>query len=611
MSRCLGLGLFAIASLMDPVIRERGGHKQKRQRATASSDSLDAAAAEISPLGTGLLCRWSEGQLSAVDVQELAALAVQSGCTDPEVVWLASIGAHGKNVSHCSRALYSAYCRDMNLPERYDITVPLREKGSKEASLEVNISLLLPHDWFANLSVTNKFSEFMGIPCIESWWAGASLKNPKFFQHPCLDKPFKTKGVPFVLHGDGAKLHDRDSLLIVSMKFMLGKSGFKDSHLYLAALPKSVATDEAWEKIWQCLAWSLDCVSEGVHPDRDHQGNCWPKDSPRAQLAGAPLMPQERFGVFWGMTGDLDYFMKDLGLPYHSSNAFCWRCRANRSDLPWNDFRQDAGWRSTILRRHEVRNLQLSCPLFTAACMSALMLMFDVMHVCDQGISSHVIANVLWTMVFQDMTGDKNANFETLWQRLREIYSELKLAYAITKFELKQICDPDSPHAAYPCLRQVRAAETRHLLKVVSALANERSNGSQLHKHRALMCEALVKFYDIIHESGYYITDGATFKQAASQFQLNYQWLSQNAMQNGQHLWSVVPKHHFFEHLVDQALFENPKMFWVYTGEDFVGRLCRVAHFVLPGKATHDLTSFLVERYLIGFHLRHARLDHE
>lgn len=451
----------------------------------------------------------------------------------------------------------------------------------------------------------------MGIPNIESWWAEASLRNPKFFQHPCLDKPFKTKGVPFVMHGDGAKLHDRDSLLTVSMKFLLGKSGFKDSHLFLAALPKSVATDEAWEKIWSCIAWSLDSISEGVHPHVDHDGVPWPKGNHRAALAGKPLMPQNHFGVFWGMTGDLDYFMKDLGLPYHSSNEFCWRCRANRTNLPWNDFRSNASWRATMLKKHEVKNLPLSLPLFKASCMSALMLMFDIMHVCDQGITSHVIANVLWTIVFQDMTGDRHANFESLWQRLRELYSELKLSYAITKFELKQICDPEAPHKAYPCLRQVRAAETRHLLKVVSALAQERNSGSQLHRHRALLCEALVGFYDIVHDSGYYITDTAGFRNAASQFQLHYQWLSQNAMQNGQHLWSVVPKFHFFEHLIDQGIYENPKMFWVYTGEDFVGRLCRIAHFILPGKATHDLTSFLVERYLIGFHLRHTRLDHD
>lgn len=241
------------------------------------------------------------------------------------------------------------------------------------------------------------------------------------------------------------------------------------------------------------------------------------------------------------------------------------------------------------------------------------MLMFDVMHICDLGICLHVIANVLWTIVYQDMPGvNKHANFEVLWKRLQELYAQLGLTRSVSKFELKQITDPDSPHVDYPHLRQVKAAETRQLLKVVAALAEEMDNGSQMHQHRTAMCKSLVHFYMVLEINGHYIKsqDLETLHDAVYKFQLHYQWLAKNALENGQLLWSVVPKFHFLEHLVQQAVFENPKLFWVYSGEDFVGRLCRIAHFVLSGKATHDLTSFLVERYLIGFHIRHTRLDH-
>ena len=603
------MSLCALAVLMAPP---RGGHRQKRARQFEEEADYEVAAAPRtghSPLATGLLIRWAEGQLSAVDVQEIADLSVQSGCDDPEVKWLASIGAHGHNTSHCSRALYRKYYKDVDLPTAYKITVPLRDKGDRVQLLQIEISVLLPHDWIHSLSKSGKYDDLIGIPTIQEWWAGSSRKNPKFFQHPCIDKDYKNKGLPYVLHGDGAKLHDRDSLLTISMKFLLGATGFKDSHLLLAALPKSVATDEAWDAIWRTLAWSMDAISAGKHPSVDENGDIWQAGSERSALAGQPLMPNNIFGVMWGMTGDLDYFMKDLGLPYHSSESFCWRCKCNRSDKPWNDFRRNSAWRATILKPLEVKSLQLNLPLFRADCMSALMLMFDIMHVCDLGIVAHVIANVLWTMVFGDMSGDRHSNFATLWRRMKELYSEMSLRHALCGMELKQICDPESPFKDYPHLRQVRAAESRHLLKVVSALAVERDSGSQMHRHRSLMCQGLVQFYDILESDHFYITDHGAFQDAAAQFQLHYQWLAKNAMDNGQKLWSVVPKHHFFEHLVEQGLFENPKMFWVYTGEDFVGRLCRIAHFALPGKPTHDLTSFLVERYLIGFHLRLTRLQ--
>jgi hypothetical protein len=604
--------VLALVAAMTPAIRERGGHKQKRARNNNAlpPDSVDVS--EVSPLATALIIRWAEGQLSAVDVQELASLAVMSGASDAEVQWLASIGAHGNNTSHCSRALYAKYCKDMDLPERYVVNVPLREKGNKEASLDIGISILLPHDWFFCLGKAGKNAEFMGIPEIETWWQGSSVRNPKFFQHPCLDKDYKHKGLPYIMHGDGAKLHDRDSLLTISMKPLLGKSGFKDSHWFIAALPKSVATNAAWTKIWAVIAWSMDAIAAGVHPHTDENGNPWPLRSDRASLAGKPLMPGGLFGVMWGMTGDLDYFMKDLGLPYHSSLKFCWRCDCDRSAKPWNDFRRSAAWRATVFTPLQVRNRELDLPLFQASEMSPLMLMFDVMHVLDLGICAHVIANILWTMVYMDMASpDKHSCFETLWERMRELYSQHNLSYAISKFELKQIIDPKSPNADYPQLRQVRAAETRHLLKVVAALAEERDSGSQMHRHRTIMIKSLVAFYDVMENNGYYIKaeDKVVFLDSLAQFQLHYQWLAKTSMELGQNLWSVVPKFHFFEHLAEQGTWENPRMFWVYTGEDFVGRLCRIAHFVLPGKATHGLTAFLIERYLIGFQLRRTRLD--
>ena len=162
------------------MVPERGGHRQKRNRNQSDTTITAPDPSVKSPLATGLICRWAEGQLSAVDVQELASLAVQSGASDAEVVWLAGIGAHGQNTSHCSRALYAKYCKDMCLPERYLIKVPLREMGNKNASLEVGISILLPHDWMDRLSKSGSFDEFMGIPFIENWWAGSNNKNQVF-----------------------------------------------------------------------------------------------------------------------------------------------------------------------------------------------------------------------------------------------------------------------------------------------------------------------------------------------------------------------------------------------------------------------------------------------
>ena len=80
-------------------------------------------------------------------------------------------------------------------------------------------------------------------------------------------------------------------------------------------------------------------------------------------------------------------------------------------------------------------------------------------------------------------------------------------------------------------------------------------------------------------------------------------------MDKGLKMWSVVNKHHFLEHMMEQAEFENPIMYQVYSGEDFVGRISRLGHMCLPGNPTHTITTLLTERYLIGLHLRLTRLD--
>ena len=225
----------------------------------------------------------------------------------------------------------------MDLPEPLVLQVPLVDTGNRNQIVQGQVAVLLPHDWHYHLGKHHKSQEIFGLDRLEEWWSGSSVKSPFFFQHPCLDRDYKTKGVPFVLHGDGAKLHDRDSLLTISLKPLLGHRGMKDSHLFLAALPKSVATDVAWEAIWQVLVWSLDTLAEGRHPMTDHLGQPFPPGSRRCINAGQPLMG-EYFGVNWGMTGDLDYFMKDLGMPCHATDMFCWRCKSNRTTTPMKAF---------------------------------------------------------------------------------------------------------------------------------------------------------------------------------------------------------------------------------------------------------------------------------
>ena len=219
--------IFAVA--LPCLMLPRGGHQMKRkfaaaQPANTSSNSSQPFTDSQSALGTGLLLRWADGQMSAKDVQELADLAIKSGATHPEVAWLVKMGGSGtSDGGHCSRDLYRKFLKDLDVPKPYFIKVPVYKSKDRDAIVEIDLPLLLPHDWFFHLhkGYPDKFQEAFGIENVPSWWSQQKISNPKMFQHPMLDKNWKEAAVPFVLHGDGAQFHDRDNLCTVSMKPLL------------------------------------------------------------------------------------------------------------------------------------------------------------------------------------------------------------------------------------------------------------------------------------------------------------------------------------------------------------------------------------------------------
>jgi hypothetical protein len=600
----------------------RGGHRMKRKHFDDHANDGEIEATQIKPeassaLGTGLLTRWAEGQLSATDVQDLADLAMKSGADHPEVIWLAQIGSAGSSSGgNSSRALYRRYLKDMQLPEVFLVRVPLVNPKDKETLIEAEIPLLLPHDWFAALHKYNdSFEQHMGLEKIEEWWQQHKISNPKMFQHPMLDMRWKQFCVPFSLHGDGAEFHDRDQLMTVSIKPVLFSADIKkDCHFLVASLPKSITVKRTWDIIWSVIGWSFEALLNGQHPRVDPFGATWPNGSCRQGLAGQQLHPHGYFGVCWSITGDLDFFNKDLGTPAMNAESFCWRCRCNRSDRPWNDFRVNAAWRATNLAPANVKQLDLGCPLFRFAGISPLMLQLDVMHCMDLGITEHVVANLLHSIIYFDMPGRgptiKKKQFNDIWLKIQQAYRDLNLEHRLTSFNLSCIvADIESPFADYPALKKVKAAECKHLLRALGPVLQEHTLDNDQHHHRYGVYRSLIEVYDMIEKSGNYIVDFEQLQKSAQKFQLHYQWLAKHFMTTGHKMWSVVNKFHFFEHLIMQSKYENPALYWAYSGEDFVGRVSRLGHMCSLGKPSIDMPHVLFDRYRIGLHLRLTRFD--
>ena len=404
--------------------------------------------------------------------------------------------------------------------------------------------------------------------------------------------------------------------MTVSLKPMLGDMGtMKDSHLLLAAVPKSVATKETWDVLWSWIAWSFTCLFEGVHPERDPNGAAWPADHWRRKVAGEPIIAGGYKCVLWGLCGDLEYFSSTFGTPYHASASFCWRCQCNRSTTPWTDFRASAAWRRAIFSAADVMQQEHRHAIFKVPGVSRLSLMLDVMRTMEKGVTAHTIACCLFTLVYDGPRRRRGEatpqeKFNQLWLRIQVLSKELGLKDHVRNFTLAQICKPERPHADYPCLgSSIKAAETRRMVPAIAKLVAECEQNRDEDRHRTLVMQALAKFYDILEAGGRYLgPEAPELVEAAETFLSHYSWLASRAMAEGRLLWSITPKFHLLHHLAQQGVFENPSLYWVYSGEDFVGRISRIAHMCSYGKAAYQVTLPLAERYAIGLHIRLRRL---
>ena len=78
---------------------------------------------------------------------------------------------------------------------------------------------------------------------------------------------------------------------------------------------------------------------------------------------------------------------------------------------------------------------------------------------------------------------------------------------------------------------------------------------------------------------------------------LHYKHASAAAMQKGLLLWNVTLKQHFLIHTAMICKYYNPRRYWNYADEDFVGRIAKLASSRGGPKAAATTTRKLLEAY--------------
>ena len=231
--------------------------------------------------------------------------------------------------------------------------------------------------------------------------------------------------------------------------------------------------------------------------------------------------------------------------------------------------------------------------------------------------------------ILQEMVGRRNAGkqvleeqLEVLWQDILHVQQELlaegTIKHALNRLELNWFWHGASD---YPCVTKViKAAQMKDLVQVVARICEQKCReGPRLEREgpyknlpeeRWYMMKNLARFYSICKEEGMFLSETAAeeLQEVVYKCCVFYSKYTAAAQTLKLRQFSQVPKFHFLEHLASQGKFLNPKIFWTYMSEDFVGKVCRMGLSMLAGTAREKVALKIILNYRMAwfFWLKHT-----
>ena len=152
----------------------------------------------------------------------LAHAALCDGLQHPETSEIAASGAYGNNTGSIHRDLTAHFVKDLaGFSQGKDV------KGGKVA-IEMACKVVLPSDWLLAMASHGHLREELELAF------GYGIANERFwdlvgskFDHPSKNSKKKgAQGIPLLVHGDGARFQDKDSLLTVHVRLVEARQHF-------------------------------------------------------------------------------------------------------------------------------------------------------------------------------------------------------------------------------------------------------------------------------------------------------------------------------------------------------------------------------------------------
>ena len=214
-------------------------------------------------------------------------------------------------------------------------------------------------------------------------------------------------------------------------------------------------------------------------------------------------------------------------------------------------------------------------PMFSLPGFELEMICIDVLHALDLGFSQLVLGNIIWEyMNFFADGSNQGARIGEAWKRLKSHYADMRTYNRLQVLTLPMLRKPNGN-----IVLKAKGAETRHLVPFGVVLARDMYDRSKsAHAKTTLVCVSrLLDFYMLMGMDSYNAEAG---KEACRVCVSMYRALWQEAIREGEeHRWRLKPKAHMFQELAEYQgpILGNPRHFWTYADEDFVGWLAKLA----------------------------------
>ena len=515
---------------------------------------------------------WAKGKLNALQVQDYAQGA--SDKSEHNLEPLAAAGSYGKNPQNVHRSLVQLFGRPAGCPEMKWVHIPTKQGL-------VAHPFYLPHMWLSALAAHQPDLFKQAVQgerggCAEFW---EHMRETPFMQHhPHLDARRLPQTVPMGFYGDAGAYSDNNSLYVFTWNSLMGSGPTMAKRFLCTCIKKSDMVEGTEEALFEVLAWSFNVLLTGVWPATDWLGRTCTDGHPGQYLANGLR------GCLTQVRGDWEFYCSVFQFPkWSEADNMCFLCGASASGpLAFGDCSRDAPWRATR-KTHESYSAALAA---TGSQLPALLrnvrglrlecIMIDVLHTLDLGFTAHVVGNVINECLVAHVFGGRNmqVNLDSLNEELRRWYSANKVTSKLRgPLTMERVRSKTNP---WPKLKS-KAAAGRHLAPFAHHLAVTYLPDRRIHA----LCQLLCEFYQLLDSQGMFL-DGATrarFPLLGQRMCGLFAQLSAEAMANGHRRWKMTPKVHLTLHLCEWQApsVGNPKSFWVYSDEDFVGTMIEVA----------------------------------